>query len=98
MYKVLEVREYDEISRGHYGGNSGCGSFDVEKLHIFAVVCVNEDTGERERFAFYKGHEGKGLYGKAFYGYAGDYSLLIAGDRFKIEDTLTYPRISIFEE
>ena len=97
MYKVLEVREYNNTSKGSfhnsYGGSGG--SVDVVQRHIIAVICENEETNKRERFEFYKGYEDKVLRETCYFGYTGDYDLLIVGDRFEIKETRTYKQVVI---
>jgi len=58
--------------------------------HTIVVICENEETHKRERFEFYKGYEDKILKETHYFGYSGVYDLLIAGDRFKIEEPSAY--------
>lgn len=91
MYKVLEIREYDEVIT-----KKTCeDSLHLKVNHIIIAICINEDTNKRERAIFEKGYEHT-VCGMTYYGgYAGDYDLLIAGDRFEIEETSTYPVVRI---
>lgn len=97
MYKVLEVREFNSISKCSF--NRDCdktsGSVNVTQRHIIAVVCKNEETNKRERFEFYKGYEWKMFKETCYVGYSGDYELLVAGDRFEIKNTPTYKQVLI---
>lgn len=97
MYKVLEIREYQSTSKGSfhnsYGGTGG--SIGLNQRRIVVAICENEETHERERFEFYKGYEDKVLRETCYFGYSGDYDLLIAGDRFEIKETSKYKQVRI---
>ena len=95
MYKVLEVREYDEISKGSIDNRTCGGSLNLEKKHIIIAICINEETGKRSRITFEPGYS-YWILGEIHYGgYAGDYDLLVAGDRFEIEKASAYPIVRI---
>ena len=96
MYKVLDVREIVSV----YGGSTssgycgGPGSFSVESKEYTAVIAEDEER-KRKRFEFYKGYPEKFLGEMRYYGYTGDYKLLVPGDYFEIEKTSTYPNVKL---
>lgn len=100
MYKVLAVREIVTVgsgstSNGVYGGS---GSFTVESK-IYQVVIAEDENHNRKRFEFYPGYRSEFLGDYIYYGYQGDYKLLIIGDMFEIEEaTNTWPRVKLIKE
>lgn len=99
IYKVLEVREYNSILKGSfhkdYGGSGG--SMAMPQRRIVVAICEDEETRERKRFEFCNGHEEIFLGEKRYFGYSGEYELLISGDRFTIKETRTYDRVDIIK-
>lgn len=97
MYKVLDVREYKSIGSGNYraGYGEGGGRLSVETTHITAVIYQDLSTNERKRFDFYYGYKDTFLGETKYYGYRGDYDLLVPGDLFEIKETSTYDTIVV---
>ena len=96
MYKVLDVREIVIISggstsKGVYGGSD---SFGVESTE-YVVVIAEDKNKHRKRFEFKAGYKSQFLGETCYYGYTGDYNLLVPGDYFEIEETSTYPRVKL---
>lgn len=94
MYKVLDVREIVTIqggstSNGVYGGS---GSYSVNSTQ-YTVVIAEDEEHKRKRFEFKAGYTSKFLGKTSYYGYSGDYELLVPGDHFEIEETATYPNV-----
>ena len=99
MYKVLDVREIVTIhggstSSGVYGGS---GSFAVNSKQ-YTVVIAEDKNKHRKRFEFKAGYKSEFLGETCYYGYSGDYNLLVSGDYFEIEETSTYPVVRIIQE
>ena len=100
MFKVLEVREIKyAVSRSCSTGSSYSSSVSItnDTHHEFIVICKEMETDKRKRFSFTKGYTSKG-YDKCttyYYGYQGDYNLLIVGDIFTIEKTNTFDKVVI---
>ena len=94
-YKVLDVREYFVDLKGYLHTNSDC---NINGRHIFAIICKDEETGERRRFHFFEGYTREFLKEESYYGYSGDYNLLVPGDRFKIIQTDTYKKVKILTD
>lgn len=99
MYKVLDVREIvtvssGSVSSGVYGGSS---SFEVNSKR-YVVVIAEDKNHHRKRFEFYAGYKSKFLGETDYYGYAGDYNLLVPGDWFVVEETSTYPVVKLIHE
>ena len=97
MYKVLDVRENTLISGGSYRQNYGSTSGTIENhsRRYVVVICLNEETGKRERIVFSSAYEEKILWTTYYIGYTGDYDLLIPGDRFEIKKTSKYEHVNI---
>lgn len=97
MYKVLDVREYKSIGSGSYrtGYGGGGGKLSVGTTHFTAVICQDLSTNKRERFEFYYGYEDEFLGKTRYYGYRGDYELLVPGDNFEIEETSTFKYVKL---
>ena len=71
----------------------------MQFIKLFVVViCENEANNKRERFVFYRGYQRECLGDTYYYGYSGDFDLLIAGDRFEIKETSTYRQVNIIKE
>lgn len=89
MYKVLEVREHKYVVDHSYVtgiNHSTSGSVANDTRHEFVVICVNLETNARTRFLFYNGHKTEdAIWGTYYWGYKGDFRLLVAGDFFEIE-------------
>lgn len=86
VYKVLDVREKESTY-------SYCiGSTDT---HTVFTVIAEDKNGKRERFQMYDGYRSLVLDEWVYYGYEGDFSLLIEGDWFEIEETSTWPVVKI---
>ena len=94
MYRVLDVREYDSIrecslSSGGYGSHP----IHMDKTHYVVAICENTTHGKRVRFDFYPGHKDEFLGEDRYYGYAGEYELIIPGDIIDIKETSTYKEV-----
>lgn len=94
MYKVLDVREYDSIrecslSSGGYGSHP----IHMDKTHYVVAICENTTHGKRVRFDFYPGHKDEFLGEDRYYGYAGEYELIVPGDIIEIKKTSTYKEV-----
>lgn len=94
MYKVLDVREIVTISggstrNGYYGGP---GSFTPDSTK-YTVVIAEDEEHKRKRFEFRAGYTSEFLGKTCYYGYSGDYNLLVPGDYFEIEETSTYSNV-----
>ena len=100
IYKVLDVRELMYLSSGrvcngtYSGGNS---SMSVENSREFIVIAEDEKC-KRRRFHFYDGHEEKFLGEMCYYGYKGDFDILVPGDKFELVETSTYKEVQLIEE
>ena len=102
MYKVLDVREIVTISDGSTssGVYGGSGSFAVNSKQYIIVIAEDENQN-RKRFAFYSGYRSEFLGDPIYYGYQGDYKLLIPGDMFEIENAEangTWPKVKLIKE
>lgn len=99
MFKVLDIREHKyNIARSCGTGSSYSSTVSVqsETHHEFVAICKELETGIRKRFVFSKGYKSKGYSGEYYYyGYQGDYDLLIVGDIFEIKSTSTYDEVII---
>ena len=92
MYKVLDVREYDELDKGT---NYRCGTMLIQKTHYVVAICEDTETNKRSRFEFYSG-EARAVLGDTYYdGYIGDYKLIAPGDIIMIEKTTTFKKVVI---
>lgn len=94
MYKVLSVREYDSLKECRLS-NRGYGTHPiyVDKTHYIVAICENTETGKRSRFEFYQGHKDVLLGDTRYYGYAGEYELIVPGDVIEIKETSTYKEV-----
>ena len=89
MYKVLDVREHKyAVARSCGTGSNYSSSVSVTNYihHEFVVICVELETSTRKRFVFYDGHKTEDKFlGIHYYGYKGDFNLLVVGDLFEVE-------------
>ena len=98
MYKVLDVREIFTVHGGSttnaiYGGS---GSYSVDSTQ-YVVVIAEDEAHKRKRFEFRDGYTSKFLGETRYYGYSGDYNLLVPGDYFEVEKTSTYPNVKMIK-
>lgn len=94
MYKVLSVREYDSIEEGHLsGGGYGRHPIYLDKTHYIVAICENTETGKRSRLEFYPGYQDTFLGDNKYYGYKGEYDLIVPGDTIEIKETSTYKEV-----
>lgn len=92
MYKVLDVREYDDLDNGT---SYRCGTICIQKTHYVVAICEDTETNKRSRFEFYSG-EARAVLGDTYYdGYIGDYKLIAPGDVITIEETNTFKKVVI---
>ena len=97
MYKVLDVREVIEIGSASVSNHpTYCGSNSMSIKSTQKIVVIAEDENkERKRFHFYDGYENTFLGSTSYYGYKGDFGLLVPGDKFEIEETSTWRTVHI---
>lgn len=100
VYKVLDIRECQTISKATYWVPYGrTGQIDLEYQHFIVAICINIADGTRKRFEFYpKRFVGNSTLGTAYLGYSGDYTLLVPGDLFEIKSTSKWPEVCIVTE
>ena len=92
MYKVLDVREYEDLGNGT---SYRCGTILIQKTHYVVAICEDTKTNKRARFEFYSG-EARAVLGDTYYnGYIGDYKLIAPGDIIMIEETNTFKKVVI---
>lgn len=99
MYKALDVRDVVRFNSGSFTQDSysGRGNLSINEKPIIVVIAETEQK-ERVRFEFFPGYEGQFLGSTQYYGYRGDFDVLIPGDTFVIEDTSTWQRVTIITE
>jgi hypothetical protein len=100
IYKALDVREVIEISSGSVSNHSygGSNSMSINSTRKIVVIAEDEEYKERKRFHFYEGYKEMFLGEMRYYGYAGDFDLLIPGDKFEVKETSTWPAVRIAED
>ena len=88
MYKVLDVREVVKPNgcTGISDSYSSSIKSNIYSISYVIVICEETESKERYRFEFYEGRESKDFMGKTrYYGYRGDFRLLVNGDLFEVE-------------
>ena len=100
MYKVLDVREYRTVNKSNYQQSyGGCGGYiNTETTHYTVAICVDTETGKRVRFEFYTGFKDKFLGETRYYGYMGEYTIIVPGDMITVTETSTYKEVKIVSE
>lgn len=101
MYKALDVREITEISSGSVHSNpysGGSSSMSIKNSQVIIVIAEDDKYKERKRFSFYNGYKEMFLGKMQYYGYAGDFDLLVPGDKFEVKETSTWPTVLIVED
>lgn len=102
MFKVLDIREHKyNVAHSCGTGSAYSSSVSIQNKthHEFVAICEELETGIRRRFVFSEGSKSKGYDGQYhYYGYQGDYYLLIIGDVFEIEPTSTYDKVVILKK
>lgn len=94
MYKVLSVREYDSIHECRLSNNGyGQHPISLDKNHYVVAICESTKTGERVRFDFCPGYKETFLGETRYYGYAGEYELIVPGDIIVIKESSTYKEV-----
>lgn len=92
MYQVLDVREHDDLERlnGWYINNNidnTTRSLYFKKRRYYSIIAENLLTNKRVRFDFYDGYQETSTFKTiktTYYGYKGDFALLMIGDKFDI--------------
>ena len=82
LYKVLDVRESISNISGHTTNLTNDTNIHYTRLYI--VIAKNIETNERARFEFYEGRTSIFLGKEHYYGYSGDFRILIKDDIFEI--------------
>lgn len=97
IYRALDVREHVLVGDLEWrNGVSGLGGRVYgTATDYYVVICENTSTHKRERFEFRKGYESEFLNETHYYGYSGDYMLIVPGDCFIIQKTDTYEEVRI---
>lgn len=97
MYKVLDVREYNKIGKAYwYKGYCGNGGELSISQHLrFVVIAEEVETMQRVRFEFFDAYVFEFGGKEHFGGYLGDFSLLVPGDYFLIQDTEAQKKVVI---
>lgn len=100
MYKVLDVREVIEIGSGSVSNHSygGSNSMSIKSTRKIVVIAEDDEYKERKRFHFYDGYKEEFLGKMQYYGYSGDFDLLVPGDKFEVRETSTWPAVLIVED
>lgn len=99
MYKALDIREVIEVSSGSVSNHSygGSNSMSIKSTRKIVVIAEDEE-GNRKRFPFYDSYEDTFLGKTCYYGYKGDFDLLVPGDKFEVRETSTWPTVLIVED
>ena len=79
-YKVLDVREKEAT----YSYTDDTNTYT--STHTVFVIIAEDVNGKRKRFCMYDGYTSLFLYDWHYYGYKGDFDLLVKGDWFEIEE------------
>lgn len=89
-YKVLDVRER-ESSYSYTDHNN-----TYTATHTVFVIIAEDTLGKRKRFYMYDSYKSLFIHNDwMYYGYEGDFDLLVKGDWFEIEQTSTWPVVKI---
>ena len=88
-YKVLDVREKEETYSYTDYNNT------YTETHTVYVIIAEDGLGKRKRFTMYDGYNSLFLNECSYYGYEGDFDLLVKGDWFEIEKTSTWPIVKV---
>lgn len=80
-YKVLDVREKEET----YSYTDRTNTYTA--THTVFVIIAEDTTGRRKRFHMYETYKSLFMNDWTYYGYEGDFDLLVKGDWFEIEKT-----------
>ena len=88
-YKVLDVREKESTY-----SYTDCNNTYTSKHTVFIIIAENT-VGKRKRFTMYDGYKSLFLNEWKYYGYEGDFDLLVKDDWFEIEQTSTWPVVKI---
>lgn len=99
IYKALDIREIIRVLSGSSTKNAYSASNSVSLDSKEYVVCIAKDleTGNRVRFEFKRPYTDSFMGQTYYYGYTGDYKLLIPGDTFELEETSTYTHLRILK-
>ncbi len=100
MYKALDVREVSKCYTGRvnneiYGHG---GQLTINETTYIVVIAENLATRDRKRFSFYPPRKEEFLGEMCYYGYTGDYDVLVPGDFFEVEDTNTWTHVRLIIE
>lgn len=88
-YKVLDVREREST----YTYTEYHTSYKA--IHTVFTVIAEDNEGKRRRFNMYGKYKSKDFGEWCYYGYEGDFDLLVKGDWFEIEETAAWPVVKV---
>ena len=90
-YKVLDVREKEST----YSYTDRTNTYT--STHTVFVIIGEDTRGRRKRFHMYDSYKSLFLDEWHYYGYEGDFDLLVKGDWFEIEETENswWPKVTI---
>ncbi len=96
MYKVLDVREIITICGGsvNNGVHGGSSNFNVGSKR-YQVVIAEDENHKRRRFEFCEAYKSEFLGETSYYGYIGNFEILIPGDYFEVEKTYSWPKVKL---
>ena len=89
FYKVLDVREKESS----YSYTDYTNTYTA--THTVFVIIAEDVNGKRKRFHMYDSYKSLFLNEWTYYGYEGNFDLLVKDDWFKIEQTSTWPVVKI---
>ena len=94
-FKALDVRECIDITslRGTACGYST--SISIDKREHIVVIAERVGNNERYRLELYSGYQDTFLNKNNYYGYQGQWNMIVPGDVFEIEETSTYDKVTI---
>jgi hypothetical protein len=94
-FKALDVRECIDITSLR-GIDSGYGTrICIDKREYIVVIAERVWNNERCRFELYSGYQDTFLNKNKYYGYQGQWNMIVPGDVFEIEETNTYDKVTI---
>lgn len=97
-YKALDVRECRVVGKAEYFKPYGCassGSICVPQHQRVVVIAEDDHSKKRVRFEFLEAYQYEFLDKTRYGGYLGDWSMIVPGDYFIVEETDAQDKVTI---
>lgn len=94
-FKALDVRNFIDITSLRSNESGYSTRITMKKSEYIIVIAERVGNNERCRLELYEGYQDRFLGNNKYYGYQGQWNMIVPGDVFEVEETNTYDRVTI---